>query len=694
MAKIKTASRRKLGISARLGYVIGAALAGLWIIFYSLPKLVHIVANISENGGEALLLLAVAGICFGLLTEGKFAPLGMKVFRALSTPVDRVTWTAVLAYLVFYFPSPETLNWAFETVGIDGESKTLASILEAVGIELDRGAQGKRLSWVVAGWVGLIAFCIPSALAFLFRRLGEEVVVSLAIAMSLAMVIIAISLFGHPEHFIFAILAVVVPAILFVMLPGFMALREYVKELPLYRRIFVHGRGGSARFGSIYSFIKYDFSRSISGADSPSAPIYGGKTKFEDDPQLGCRHIGLNSDSMMITVAAMGGGKSLYSAWNTLLLWPGGALVLDPKGEHAQMTGKAREKFGDVHYLAPWSDEFPRATYNPIDDIDLRHPNARGELEQIVKACIPEGMGETANSKHFRENTQKIMLGIMAHVLSEFGSEYHNLPSIYDTILTGHPDGGAADPKAFDDLVTAMAVNEAFGRAPMDAAKVLSSAGENERGGFVTTLSNALNWVNDEVIRPAITKSSFSMKRLRQGSRKATVYVVVPFEHMSANARYMRVIVGAALLACREDGGEKKTLILLDEFPQLGTFEPIKEGLVTLRSQGVKIWMMLQDIGQLKERYKNWQDFMSSCDKQFFAVNDSETAEAIVKSLGDYVDREQTVERTKPLRSLSEVQEDLRKGSGMQYILPADGNPLKLALVPAYKNFADIKKKP
>lgn len=494
-----------------------------------------------------------------------------------------------------------------------------------------------------------------------------------------------------------ALLGVGLPLFLVTVLPLSFSLKEYLKEHPLYRRLFVHGRGGSARFGGVYSFLKYDFNEALKGGGAMEAPVYGGRTKFEDDPKLGCRHIGLNSDSMMLTVAAMGGGKSLYSAWNTLLLWRGGALILDPKGEHADMTAAARKKIGDVHFLAPWSDRFERATYNPLEDIDLQHPNAKDDLQNIVQACIPQEAGETANSKHFRENAQTILLGIMAHVLSEFDRGYHNLPSIYDTILTGHPEGGAADPAAFDDLVTQMAVNEAFGRAPMDAAKILNSAGANERGGFLTTLANGLSWANSEAIRPCISKSSFSMKDLR--SRRATVYVVIPFENMAANARYMRVIVGAALLACREPlvkaAGQSvagNTLVLLDEFPQLGTFEPIKEGLVTLRSQKVKIWMMLQDIGQLKERYKNWQDFMSSCDKQFFAVNDDETAEVVQKSLGEYVDREGTIERTKPLRPVGEVREDLRKGSGLQYLMPADGNPMILKLVPAFKNFSAIKR--
>lgn len=75
---------------------------------------------------------------------------------------------------------------------------------------------------------------------------------------------------------------------------------------------------------------------------------------------------------------------------------------------------------------------------------------------------------------------------------------------------------------------------------------------------------------------------------------------------------------------------------------------------------------------------------MSSCDKQFFAVNDHGSAEEISKMLGDYVERwvegkdgeTKAIDKNRPLRSPSEVMEELKKGSGLQYVLPSDGLPV------------------
>ena len=475
---------------------------------------------------------------------------------------------------------------------------------------------------------------------------------------------------------------------------------EYVKEHPEYRKMFIFGRGGAARWGGLYSFLKYDFNAFINREEIKHAPIYCGGTLWYDDVKLNGRHVGLNSDSMMLTVAAMGGGKSLYAAWNTLLSWKGGAFVLDPKGEHAQRTKDVRGERFAAHVLDPWSevkhlyDGEIGATFNPLEEIDIHSPNAKDDIFQIVESCIMQEADENANSKHFRENAQKIMTGVIAHVLSEYSEEHHNLPTIYDIILTGSPEGTISMPEAFNVLVDKMAMNDAMGRAPMDAAKVLKEAGENERGGFITTLATGLSWVNTPVLRPVLMKSSFKLRDIKKN--RETVYLVVPFEHMKNHSRFLRTVVSLGLMACREQAyHDYKTLYLLDEFPQLGTFRPIKEGLVTLRSRDVKIWMHLQNLGQLKERYGNWQDFMSSCDKQFFAVNDHGSAEEISKMLGDYVERwvegkegeTKSVDKNRPLRSPSEVMEELKKDSGLQYVLPSDGSPLRLKLVSFKKNF-------
>lgn len=427
-------------------------------------------------------------------------------------------------------------------------------------------------------------------------------------------------------------------------------------------------------------------------------PIYIGRTFWEDDPRLGCRDIGINSDSHLITVAATGGGKSYYAVHNTLCDPSGenySLFCLDPKGEHAERSGKIREQFGPVHYIDTsnivphlYADREP-TRYNPFDDIDLSDPvEARAGFDQIVKACLLPETQETSNSKHFRINAEKVMLGILAHVISELPAKYHNLPSVYRAFLTGHPENGVADKSRFKQLVAAMKINEAFGGAPMDAAKVLEEAGENEGGGFITSCATALSWCAREDIAPFLMSSTFSMRDLK--TKKASVYLVIPFDLMANEGvrLFLRLVIGFGFYGCRKEAARCRTLFCLDEIMQLGTFLPLQNGLTTLRGR-LTLWLQVQNLGQLKRQYPNYDDFMSSCSKQFFAVTDTEgTAEAIVKELGRYMSKSPEGARhdsLRELRSAAEVREDLRKGSGMQYFIPTDGAPMRLKLVPFTK---------
>lgn len=501
---------------------------------------------------------------------------------------------------------------------------------------------------------------------------------------------VAVLIFAAPSPLVYMAAAVFVPVLIFTAPVTFFAGKEYFKEAPFYReRLGSTGSGGAARFGGFYWFTKLD--KENFGGRPQGARHYVGNTTFETDPRIGGREIYLDTDNHLMTVAAIGAGKSYYSAWNVLPEWKGGVFILDPKGEHAANMAGARQKFGRTILFDPWGLQTDQsATFNPLEEIDIESPNARDDLMQIVKACVYTAEKESGTSAHFRESAETLFLGIMAHVLTTRPKEYHNLPSIYDTFLMGDADHGAAAPNDFDELITDMAMNAAMGKAPMEAAKIMMAAGDRERGAVITTLNRHLKWVNTPSIRPVLMKSSFRMREIKRD--RASVFCIVPMEHLSHHARLMRTIIALGLLSCREAvTHNERALFLLDEFAQLGTFLPVKSGLVTMRSWGLKIWMFFQDIGQLRELYDNSDSFLNSCDKQFFGITSFETAKLVSDMCGNYLERwtegaeeaPRYQERERNLRSPADIQEELRKESGLQYIFPANTSaPLRLKLVP------------
>lgn len=690
MANTKPAAHRKVGLTAMLTFPLGILLAGLWIYFVSADLLNPMI---EAGGGDTRTLLvigAAVSFCLWLLTGNRFSPFAIPA-KLQGFASGWLPWLALgfgLANTVFALPQIPTINTIAAAISHEFGGMAVAIALFFAGIlvlwgidQLPKHMQtikGVSLHWTA----GILA--------------------------------VLVGLFFTPWAVIkFAILGITIPTNLFCARYYWLCFLEWGKEHPEYRNLAIFGKGGAARFGGIYTFSRYDFSKFMRGAQSMNAPIYMGKTTYYEDPKIGGRPIGVNTQSMQLTVGKPGGGKSLYTAWTELLTWPHGCFVLDPKGEHYMMTGQQRfRKFGAQSYaIDPWHKisrsiatekiglmtgaEGMRGYINPLDSIDLTAITARDDLMLIVQASIYREANENAVSRHFREAATKIMLGLMVHVLDQWPKEHHNLPAIYNTFLTGTPDGGELSKDAQDKLIGDMSGNEVLGGAPMEAAKYLREASPNEKSGYITTMITAFSWVKNPAIRPVIEKSNFLLSDIKQN--KVSAYLVIPFEYMNEHRRFIQTLVSMGLLACREDAPDDRwTLFLLDEFYSLGKFKPIAEGLVTLRSRKIKLHMFLQNIGQLKENYDNWEAFMSSCDKQFYAINDIKTAEALHEELGEYLERWQegkdgearSIDRERPLLSTSEILEKLKEGSKNQIVKPADGNAMQLKLVPFHKLFS------
>ncbi|MDH5413362.1 MAG: type IV secretory system conjugative DNA transfer family protein [Flavobacteriaceae bacterium] len=657
----KAAAQRKLGVYARICYVIGLLVAGVYVYFVSLYY-VDLFEELHEKDQSIL------------------------VYRIIALQI-------ILLYVVFSFITSS--KQSFFKFRHTNEAQLVLIILPFT---------------LIAIGSGFVFFVRPQDGSEYFSGYFINVIVITA----------------------------VFSAIIFIA-PWFANLVEYVKETDIYRNTFIIGKGGSARWGGIKSYIKHDmtdfyehYKNSAKYFDQTDnvpykAPIYCGRTIWRNDSMMGKRDIGLDNDSHMLTIATTGAGKSLYVIWNELLSWPGGVFIFDPKGEHTQRTYPVRKDiiipgrkfFGhkpnteyspfyvlDPSGAIPKEANIPIESYNPLDEIDIENNNAAADLMEIIQASfIDENVAHTGNSEYFRDKAIELAMGYTVHLLTDYPKQFHNLPSMLNLALFGSPDAIGVDEEARKVVHAKMSVNEACGKAAMIAARTLNGRAEKEIDSIISSFSNAFRWVNEPAIKKTLIGSSFSMKEIR--TKGATVSVCVTLLNLK-NAQYIRwfrTVSAMALLATREpintgyEEGVKepcKTLFLFDEFYHLGRFPQVQKGLTTLRSSNVKLHLFFQNAGQITELYKNKSTFYASCDKQFFGLgNDNETAEDISKMLGKYIDKwsegsedhPRYNERERALRTSSEISNQLKKGSKEQYVIPLEGLPMELELVPFYENF-------
>ena len=91
-----------------------------------------------------------------------------------------------------------------------------------------------------------------------------------------------------------------------------------------------------------------------------------------------------------------------------------------------------------------------------------------------------------------------------------------------------------------------------------------------------------------------------------------------------------------ALLPDEHKKRKGRTLVVLDEFPQLGRLESIETALAISAGNGIKMCLVCQDVNQLNKEYTKDNSIAANCHAHvYFTPQDEATAEAISRILGN-----------------------------------------------------------
>jgi type IV secretory pathway TraG/TraD family ATPase VirD4 len=368
--------------------------------------------------------------------------------------------------------------------------------------------------------------------------------------------------------------------------------------------------------------------------------------------------------------------------------------VSTPLEVHAYLNKKETRKERHRSYvLDPFgvNGKYPSSNYNPLSEIDIKSDNARKLISAVSGSCIVPSKGE---NRFWEEAARAVLDGAIAHVLSRFPRGQQTLPVIADLLMGCDPETGFADPEKFDELLIDMRMNDAAGGLPKIGASTLDDLGDRARGSVIAELRTAMKWATDPAMRKHLSSSAFRFDNM--GIHHMTVFVSLPFGHMTEQARWLRTITEVSLRILEDRTNKKRPILyVLDELPQYGSqLKAIKEGMVTLRSANVKLWAFVQNIRQLNDCFGDdgAKNFESGGVVQVFGVSDGETAEWVARKLGQQriADRKGILRRKiqghreVDLVPREEVEQVLGKAEDIQYVFRSGSPPMRLLLI-AYK---------
>lgn len=419
-----------------------------------------------------------------------------------------------------------------------------------------------------------------------------------------------------------------------------------------------------------------DFPRGIPGGSNRCALLGTASwSAFAPLWQPGMMFVGLDDDGHevghiddrhVVTVAGSRGGKGVSCIVPNLRRWPGSCMVLDPKGENATLTATIRAAMQghqvaviDPAGVANVPDHL-RASFNPLDLIDGQADDAIDIAAAIGDALmIDSGDGKDV---HWTESARQIIEALILYVAINETGAFRSLVRVRQLLTKGEPERAAflndlevetRGEKArqfspFDTLWDSMAriecANEAIADIIVGAANSVRDMGENERGSVLSTARRNTKFIDSPWMRRALQGGRYApldIDQLKASEGGLSIYLCLPARFLPTHARLLRLATNLILFRMEAQGLEQPrcghpVLMVLDEFAAIGRLESIEKAAGLMAGYGVKLWTILQDLGQLKRHYKeSWQTFLGNAGMlQFFANSDMTTLEWLSKRLG------------------------------------------------------------
>ena len=340
-------------------------------------------------------------------------------------------------------------------------------------------------------------------------------------------------------------------------------------------------------------------------------------------------------DGHLLTIAATRSGKGVGTVIPNLLEHPGSILVTDPKGENYTATAGYRSMWlgQQVIPLDPFglaAKDPPIWSVNPLDLIDM---DGEGFVETaMMVADMIVSQTFNAGDSHWQIEAKALLFTYILYVASLDDPSSRHLITVR-ALLTEPPD----DMKRTWDRMRHSKVEQ----VREGAGRILQKS-DRERSAVFSTAQSRTHFLTSPKMQAVLKSTNVRLSDLRKG--RLSLYLIIPREYLTVYASWLRLMVACAYNVCtsrvetpaNRKGPNHRVLFLLDEFANLGYMGNIKEAVSLGAGYGITLWLILQDLAQLRRTYRDeWESFVANSDViQAFAIQDPFTSEKIAGMLG------------------------------------------------------------
>ena len=330
-----------------------------------------------------------------------------------------------------------------------------------------------------------------------------------------------------------------------------------------------------------------------------------------------------------------GAGKTRFYCKPNLMQCNTSFVILDPKGEILRDTGKLLEKKGyEVRVLDLISMEKSHC-YNPF--VYLQNDNDVQKLvTNLFKSTTPKG--SQSQDPFWDTSASMLLLALVFYLHYEAPEEEQNFAMVMEMLRAGSiEDEEDTRPSPLDELFAELEMNNPDHIA-LKYYRSYHSGSAKTLKSIQITLAARLEKFNLESLASLTSADELDLPSM--GEKKVALFALIPDNDSSFNflvsILYTQLFQQLFYAADHIHGGSLPVPVhfLMDEFANVSLPDDFDKILSVMRSRGVSVSIILQNLAQLKALFeKQWESIVGNCDEFLYLGGNEQSTHKYVSEL-------------------------------------------------------------
>lgn len=340
-----------------------------------------------------------------------------------------------------------------------------------------------------------------------------------------------------------------------------------------------------------------------------------------------------------MVIGGSGAGKTRFYAKPNIMQCNTSFVILDPKGEILRDVGYMLEKEGYDIKVIDLINMSKSHGYNPFhyiqDDKDILKL-----ITNLIRNTTPKG--SQTNDPFWEKSETALLQALMLYLYHEAPEYEQNFTMVMEMIAAAEVKEDDEEYESPLDLLFDELESNNPGTLAYKQWRIFKQAAGKTAKSILISVGVRLACFNLESLASLTAFDELELEKLCE--RKAALFAIIPDNDSTFNfligMLYTQLFQMLYYQAENIHGGELPIPVhfVMDEFANVALPDEFDKLLSTMRSKGISVSIILQNLAQLKALYKDsWESIVGNCDELFYLGGNEQSTH---KFLSEYLGKE------------------------------------------------------